>query len=201
MRSKYVLPLLAVVLMTIACNRGANPETITSNSTATAAPTTAGTQDFSDTAAATNPASPGGTALVPTTNAGTTVLVSLNDGSIVVTNPDSIPAGPAVFTVTNAGSQVHNLFIEGPGVSQAAGDNMPPGKVQNVNVTLQPGKYLLYCPILDHKAKGEAVDLIIKPPQAPAPTSTAVPAAPTDTVSTTPTTATNAPAKSAKRKK
>src|SRR5437763_851512 len=56
----------------------------------------------SETADATNPASPGGTSLVPEAKAGTTVIVTLDDGSVTVVNPDQIPPGPAVFTVTNA---------------------------------------------------------------------------------------------------
>ena len=41
----------------------------------------------------------------------------------------------------------------------------------NINVTLAPGTYTLYCPILDHRQKGEELKLIIKPPKAPAPSS------------------------------
>ena len=134
----------------------------------------------SETTGATHPASPGGAALVPETKAGTTVLVTLNDNSLVVQDPDAIPPGPAVFTVTNGGKQVHNLFIEGPGVSKAAGDSMPVGMTANVNVDLAPGTYTLYCPVLDHRTKGEELKLIIKPASAPAPSSTtAAPAATT----------------------
>jgi plastocyanin len=126
----------------------------------------------SDTANATSTASPGGSALVPEAKAGTTVLVTLNDNSIAVGNPDAIPPGPAVFTITNAGKQVHNLFVDGPGVQQAAGDDMIAGATHNMNITLAPGTYTLYCPILDHRQKGEELKLIIKPPNAPAPSST-----------------------------
>lgn len=177
MRSKFLLALLATAVLALpACRKEDQTNTTATDTTAASA--------TSDTVSGTNPASPGGTALVPQTAAGTTVIVALNDGSIAVTNADAIPPGPAVFTVTNGGKNVHNLFIEGPGVSKAAGNDMSPGATQNVSVTLQPGKYLLYCPILDHKQKGESVDLIIKPANAPAPSSTAVPASATDTVST-----------------
>ena len=133
----------------------------------------------SDTANATSSASPGGAALVPEAKAGTTVLVTLNDNTIAVGNPDAIPPGPAVFTITNASKQVHNLYIDGPGVQQAAGDDMVAGSTHNMNVTLVPGTYTLYCPILDHRQKGEELKLIIKPPNAPAPSSTTAAPAPT----------------------
>ena len=124
-----------------------------------------------DSATATHPASPGGPALVPETKVGSTVLVTLNDNLISIENPDDIPPGPAILTVKNIGTQVHNLFIEGPGVNKAAGDSFPPGKVADVDVTFAPGTYTLYCPILDHRQKGEELKLVIKPPKAPAPSS------------------------------
>ena len=96
-----------------------------------------------ESADATNPASPGGTALVPETKAGETVLVTISDGTINVVNPDQVAPGPAVFTITNASQNVHNLFIDGPGVQKAAGNDMPAGAVANVNVDLQVGKYTL----------------------------------------------------------
>jgi hypothetical protein len=130
----------------------------------------------SDTADATRTASPGGSALVPEAKGGTTVIVTLNDNTLDVANPDQIPPGPAVFTVTNASkANVHNLFIDGPGIQKAAGNDMSPGQVANVNVDLQAGKYTLYCPLLDHRKKGESIDLIIKSPAAPAPSSMTAP--------------------------
>jgi len=130
----------------------------------TATSTAAAIGAETDTASATHPASPGGTALVPDVAAGTTVLVMLNDNSIAVPT-QSIPPGPAVLTVENRGSDVHNLFVEGPGVSRAAGDAIPEGRSSTVEVTFQPGTYTLYCPIGDHRtAQGEQVQVTIAAP-------------------------------------
>jgi hypothetical protein len=136
----------------------------------------------SETADATNPASPGGTALVPETKAGQTVLVTINDGTLDVANHDQIAPGPAVFTITNASKNVHNVSIEGPGAMKRADNDIPGGGTANINVDLQVGKYTLYCPILDHRTKGESIELIVKSPSAPAPSSTTAPA--TDTSAT-----------------
>lgn len=139
----------------------------------------------SDTADATSPASPGGSALVPETKAGTTVIVTLNDNTLDVANPDQIPPGPAVFTITNASkTNVHNLFVDGPGVQKAAGNDMSPGQTVNMNIDLKVGKYTLYCPILDHRRKGESIDLIIKSPAAPAPSSITAPDTSTNAATT-----------------
>ena len=137
-----------------------------------------GTQQ-SATDSATHPGSPGGAAIVPSTSAGTTVLVALEDNRIVITDIDRIPPGPAVFTATNTGIQRHNLMIEGEGISRSLDANLDAGATASVDVTLAPGTYTLSCPIPTHREKGESVKLTIRPPAAPAPTSTADPVATT----------------------
>jgi uncharacterized cupredoxin-like copper-binding protein len=122
---------------------------------------TAGTAvNTSATESATHPASPGGEALVPDVVSGTTVLVMLSDGSIAV-REQTIPPGPAILTVENRGTGVHNLFIEGEGISRAAGDNIAEGASGTVDVNFKAGSYTLYCPVLDHRQKGEQVQITI----------------------------------------
>jgi len=110
---------------------------------------------------ATHPASPGGTAVVPSVTGGTTVIVLLEDGHIAV-RETTIPPGPAVFTVTNGGDNLHNLYIEGPSVKKAAGDPIAENGLRTVSATLQPGTYTLYCPILDHREKGELTTFTVR---------------------------------------
>ena len=122
---------------------------------------TAGTAlDTSATESATHPASPGGEALVPDVVSGTTVLVMISDGSIAV-REQAIPPGPAILTVENRGSGVHNLFIEGEGISRAAGDSIAEGASGTVDVNFKAGSYTLYCPVLDHRQKGEQVQVTV----------------------------------------
>lgn len=116
-----------------------------------------------DTASATHPASPGGTAVVPGVAAGTTVLVMLNDNSIAV-REQSIPPGPAILTIENRGSDVHNLYVEGPGLNAAAGDAIPETRSSTMEVNFQPGTYTLYCPVGDHRTNGEQVQVTIAQP-------------------------------------
>jgi uncharacterized cupredoxin-like copper-binding protein len=121
------------------------------------------TAENSDTATGTHPGSEGGTALVPDVSSGTTVLVMLNDNSIAMPQ-QAIPRGPAVLTIENRGTDVHNLFVEGPGVSKAAGDAIPEGKSATLEVNFQPGTYTFYCPIGDHRTtNGEQVQVTIAP--------------------------------------
>lgn len=141
------------------------------------------TMDTTETASATHPGSPGGTALVPDVVAGTTVLVLIQDGSIAV-REQAIPPGPAILTVENRGTDVHNLYVEGEGISRAAGDAIPAGQSATVDVNFKPGVYTLYCPITDHRTKGEEVKVTIATP------SGAPPADATSTTATTSTTTT-----------
>lgn len=108
-----------------------------------------------------HPGSAGGTAVVPSASAGTTVLVMLEDRHIAV-RESAIPPGPAVFTITNGGSELHNLYIEGPGVKTTADGPIEEKGSRSVTADLQAGTYTLYCPILDHRANGETATLTVR---------------------------------------
>jgi uncharacterized cupredoxin-like copper-binding protein len=151
MKNAVTALLLSSFVLLGACKKGAE----------TAAATD--TLDTTETASATHPGSPGGTALVPDVVAGTTVLVLLQEGSLAV-QEQSIPPGPAILTVENRGTEVHNLYIEGEGISRAAGDTIAQGATASVDVNFKPGTYTLYCPIADHRTKGEEVTLTIGTP-------------------------------------
>ena len=114
----------------------------------------------SATDSATHPASPGGTAVVPEVDAGTTVLAVVTEGSIGI-REQAIPPGAAIVTVQNGGKEVHNLFIEGEGISRAAGDNIAAGATQTVDVVFKPGTYTFYCPVLNHRDLGEQIEVTI----------------------------------------
>lgn len=130
-----------------------------------------GTTDTAETTG-THPGSPGGTALVPSVAAGTTVLVMLGENTLAL-REQSIPPGPAVLTIENAGTQVHNLSVEGNGAAVSAGDTIPAGSSRTLDITFTPGTYTFYCPVLDHRDKGEQVELTIRADGSSAATDTA----------------------------
>ena len=96
----------------------------------------------------------------PDVEAGMTILVTLNDGHIA-TQESSIPVGPAVLTVANAGQELHGLHVEGPGVKAALENPLDPNGSGTISVTFQDGEYVLYCPILDHREKGETLTITV----------------------------------------
>ena len=138
--------LISLVVLSAAC-RDRSPETAITP-----------VQNATDSAA--HPASAGGTAVVPDVGSGTTVLVVVMEGSVAVKG-QAVPPGPAVLTVENGGKEVHNLFIEGEGISRAAGDTIAPGATQSVDVILKPGTYTLYCPVLNHRELGEQTTITV----------------------------------------
>lgn len=155
--------LVGLLLVVLACKE--TPEEKKETWLGTPEPTaTAGTAaDTTAAATGTHPGSPGGTALVPDVEAGTTVLVLLNENSIAV-REQAIPPGPAVLTVQNGGKEVHNLFIEGPDISRAAGDTIAQGGSATVEVNFKPGTYTLYCPVAKHRENGEQATVTIAAP-------------------------------------
>ena len=125
----------------------------TGTNTSSTAPITI-TDDVSSTAAT----SPGGAQAVPQATAGSTVLITMEDNSIGVP-ATGVGPGPAVLTIANAGTAVHQLRIDGPGVQQQT-DPIPPRQAGTLNVNLQKGTYHITCAILDHATKnGETKDL------------------------------------------
>lgn len=163
MMKHAVTLLLAVSLLTLgACKK--------ESATTDTAPALLPPQQ-SATDSAGHPASPGGAALVPDVSSGATVVVVLTEGSVGVQG-QAIPPGPAVITVENRGKEVHNLFIEGEGISRAAGDTIAEGSSSTVDVTFKPGTYTFYCPVLNHRELGEEAKVTIGTPAGGAATTT-----------------------------
>jgi plastocyanin len=88
-----------------------------------------------------------------------TVQVSLVEYAIEM--PDSLPAGPTVFEVTNDGSFAHNFAIEGQGIEQVFDTDLEPGETRTLEVDLQAGTYEVYCPIGTHAEQGMELELTV----------------------------------------
>ncbi|MGH9458327.1 MAG: hypothetical protein ACRD2J_11895 [Thermoanaerobaculia bacterium] len=68
------------------------------------------------------------------------VPVSITDSAVTIEGEDLIP-GPTEFQVTNDGSQVYSLVIEGPGGRTAIEAPLQPLETRTVTVELQPGTW------------------------------------------------------------
>ena len=81
-----------------------------------------------------------------------TIDVTLTEYEI--TMPDTIPAGPVVFRITNAGQEEHSFEVEGDDFEEELEHNLAPGATDSLRVDLSPGPYTIYCPVADHVTEG-----------------------------------------------
>jgi plastocyanin len=94
---------------------------------------------------------------VPASQVGTLVTVEEKEFEITVSTGTFSP-GVYTFEIVNNGRVAHNLHITGPGIEDAASDNMASRHSTTLTVTLEAGEYALFCASGDHRTKGmEAV--------------------------------------------
>jgi hypothetical protein len=91
------------------------------------------------------------------TEIGGVIAVSLVDGEIQM--PDTLPAGPVIFEVTNNGTEEHGFEIEGQGELE---NDLQPGETASLEVDLAPGEYYVYCPVGDHASMGMELTLTVQ---------------------------------------
>jgi plastocyanin len=119
-------------------------------------------------AAATSTTAGGGAPATPTSQpTGAQVTVTMTDYRLAL-DRQAFPPGAYTFVATNAGHATHALEIVGPGVQGQRTGTVQPGQSASVTVTLQPGRYELYCPIDGHRSMG--MDTTISVSGAAAPT-------------------------------
>ncbi len=88
-----------------------------------------------------------------------TVEVSLVEYDIDM--PTTLPPGHTVFRVTNEGTMEHNFEVEGQGREEMFPQNLQPGEMQTMDVDLQAGTYVVYCPVGDHQSRGMQMSLTV----------------------------------------
>jgi plastocyanin len=67
---------------------------------------------------------------------------------------DSLSAGTYEIEVVNDGSATHDFVVEQDGDDVAGTDTIAPGNSATLTVTLEPGEYVFYCSIGNHRAMG-----------------------------------------------
>jgi uncharacterized cupredoxin-like copper-binding protein len=95
-----------------------------------------------------------GAAAVRPRTSPTVVDVRLGEWRVEV-SAATVPAGPVVFRVANAGQLEHAFEVEGNGLEKRS-EPIVAGAERTLNVTLKPGRYELYCPVGNgaHKQAG-----------------------------------------------
>jgi uncharacterized cupredoxin-like copper-binding protein len=91
--------------------------------------------------------------------AGQQVPVSLMEFAIDM--PQSLPAGPVTFAVTNDGTITHSFEIESADMEEELAAELEPGESGMLTVDLAPGTYEVYCPIGNHADQGMMVEVTV----------------------------------------
>jgi uncharacterized cupredoxin-like copper-binding protein len=89
-----------------------------------------------------------------------TITAKLSEFHIALSTM-KLEAGAYSFDVINAGHTVHALEINGPGVDDRATHDLNPGQSADLKVTLEPGRYDVFCPVGNHKSLGMNLELTV----------------------------------------
>ena len=96
---------------------------------------------------------------------GTEVQATLREWAIDLSQTE-VPAGTVRFVVSNTGRMMHNLTVTQDGTTATtvgATNTFPPSAgPQTLEVTLQPGTYVLICSLPGHAQRGQRITLTVK---------------------------------------
>jgi uncharacterized cupredoxin-like copper-binding protein len=101
------------------------------------------------------------TAVASTTKNSAAITATLTEFHIALSSL-RLKAGTYTFHVVNAGHTVHNIEFNGPGVAdKALTHNLNPGQSADLKLTLEAGRYDVFCPVGDHKQLGMNLELTV----------------------------------------
>lgn len=72
-------------------------------------------------------------------------------------------AGPAILELANFGEDPHDLRLQRVGGRHIWGTPVAqPGEQHDLVATLPPGRYVLWCSVADHRARGMRATLVVR---------------------------------------
>lgn len=127
----------------VACSGGSESSSAPSPSSTADAPSSAGSS-----------AGPSSTGTAPQAPSSSVLQAGETDFAIELSQTD-LEAGTYTIEVANEGAASHDLVIEdAAGAEVAASEVISPSGSGTVEVELQPGQYVFYCSIGNHRAMG-----------------------------------------------
>jgi plastocyanin len=88
--------------------------------------------------------------------------VTATEGEMFIElSEDSFSAGSYTFEVVNEGSGTHDFVVERDGNDVAGTENIGPGASTTLTVDLEPGEYVFYCSVANHRAMGMEVTVTV----------------------------------------
>ena len=88
--------------------------------------------------------------------------VTATEGEMFIElSEDSLSAGSHTFEVVNDGTATHDFVVERDGADVAATESISPGSSTTLTVDLEPGEYVFYCSVANHRAMGMEVTVTV----------------------------------------
>jgi len=98
----------------------------------------------------------------PAASAPARLQVVAREFSLSLSRP-RVPSGQAVVELVNFGEDVHDLRLRRVGGTRTFGTAaLAPGGRAELRVRLAPGRYVLWCSIADHRARGMRAVLVVR---------------------------------------
>ncbi|MFD2093939.1 cupredoxin domain-containing protein [Blastococcus deserti] len=88
-------------------------------------------------------------------------LTATEDDYTISLDQDTLTAGTYEIEVVNDGRASHDLVVERDGEDVAASEPLAPGESGTVEVTLEPGEYVFYCSISNHRSMGMKIPVTV----------------------------------------
>jgi plastocyanin len=141
---------LAVALGLLTACSDAEDTTGSGSTTSAAAPTSSPEASPTDSAAPSSADAPASQTLTAT------------EGEMFIeVSEDALSAGSYTIEVVNEGSGTHDLVVERDGNDVASTDDIAPGSSTTLTVDLEPGEYVFYCSVANHRAMGMEVTVTV----------------------------------------
>ena len=93
----------------------------------------------------------------PDDSGATQTITATEDDFSIALEEDSLTAGSYEIEVVNEGRASHDLVVERDGENVAASEIIAPGASTTLTVDLEPGEYVFYCSVGNHRGMGMEV--------------------------------------------
>jgi plastocyanin len=133
----------------------------TSESATSESATASSTAPESSAAVESSAAAPTPPATAAATEAEARTVTATEGEMYIELSEDSFSPGEYTIEVVNEGNATHDLVVEQDGADVAATENIAPGASATLTVTLEPGEYVFYCSIGNHRAMGMEIPVTV----------------------------------------
>lgn len=103
-----------------------------------------------------------GSAAPSSADAAESQTVSVSEGEMFIRlSEDSFSPGSYAFEVANDGAATHDFIVERDGNDVVGTEAIAPGDSTTLTVDLEPGEYVFYCSVGNHRSQGMEVTVTV----------------------------------------